>query len=56
MLDYAANARSSLSIEKMQEWLEDAAKLQGSTTDMLLGEKLGMRIQMATWRRRVDQP
>ena len=49
MLDYAANARNSLSVEKMQEWLEDVAKQRGTITDELLTEKLGVEDPDIYW-------
>jgi hypothetical protein len=42
LLDYAANARGSLSVERMQEWLEEAAEESGTTVAALLADKLGV--------------
>jgi hypothetical protein len=42
LLDYAANARGSLSVERMQEWLEEAARESSTTAEALLAERLGV--------------
>ena len=42
LLDYAAHARGSLKIERMQEWLEEAAIASGTTAEALLAERLGV--------------
>ena len=49
MLDYAAHASGSFSVGKMQEWLEDVAKLSGTTTDALLAETLGIEDPDVYW-------
>jgi hypothetical protein len=42
LLDYAANARRSLSVERMQEWLEEAADESSITAEAVLAERLGV--------------
>jgi hypothetical protein len=51
LLDYAANARGSLSAEMMQQWLEEAANAASTTAEALLADQLGVEDPDAYWRR-----
>jgi hypothetical protein len=49
LLDYAANARGSLSVERMQEWLQEAARASGTTAEALLANRLGVEDADEYW-------
>jgi hypothetical protein len=50
LLDYAANARGSLTAEMMQQWLEEAANAARTTAEALLVDQLGVEDPDAYWR------
>jgi hypothetical protein len=49
MLDYAANAKVSFSVEKIAAWVEDNAQQQSSSTPEVLSETLGIEDPDAFW-------
>jgi hypothetical protein len=49
MLDYAANARASFGVERMIDWLEEAARRRGSTGADTLLEAFGVEDTEAYW-------
>jgi hypothetical protein len=49
MLDYAANAKTSFSPERMAAWLEDAARARGTSAAQALLDTLGVEDPDAFW-------
>lgn len=49
MLDYAANAKTSFSAERMAAWLEDAARSRGISAAQVLSDVLGVEDPDAFW-------
>jgi hypothetical protein len=49
MLDYAANAKTSFSPERMAAWLEDDARARNTTATQILAETLGIEDPEAFW-------
>ena len=58
MLDYAANARRSFSVDRMTAWLEEDAARRGTSPDELLTTELGIQDPDAFWSevRRISTP
>lgn len=49
MLDYAANAKTSFSADRMAAWLEDDAQARGTTAAQALSDTLGVEDPDAFW-------
>lgn len=49
MLDYAANAKTSFSAERMATWVQDNARARGMTAPEVLAEAFGMDDAEAFW-------
>ncbi|MGI8593900.1 MAG: hypothetical protein ACR2ML_05965 [Solirubrobacteraceae bacterium] len=49
MLDYAANAKTSFSAERMSAWLDDGARERGTTAAQALSDTLGVEEPDAYW-------
>jgi hypothetical protein len=49
MLDYAANAKTSFSVDRMAAWLDEQAHAAGTTAAQLLADALGVQDPDAYW-------